>query len=310
MAEDTGPAHWLRVVASQLRDSESPAHRRAIILAVAAAAAAAALSAGLVLSRRLPRRKPTVVGIIPARWGSSRFPGKPLAQLLGKPLIQRTWESAKLATTLSRVVVATDDTRIAECCRGFGAEVVMTSPECANGSERCAEVLKMLRGSVDIVVNIQGDEPLLEPDVIDAVVQTLERRSEAVVATAVADLAPSTAADPNRVKCVVDQRGLALYFSRALIPNNKNGTPSPTFPYMLHLGLQAFRAGFLAEYVKMPPTPLEREEQLEQLRILETGHRIAVVKVRHRGHGIDVPADIKRAEEILRKHDISLSPQR
>ncbi|CAI5984477.1 unnamed protein product [Closterium sp. NIES-64] len=212
---------------------------------------------------------------------------------------QHTWERAKLAQTLDRVVVATDDERIASCCQGFGAEVIMTSAACGNGSERCAEAVERLKGQWDVVVNIQGDEPLIDPATIDAVVIALQEAPEAVAATAVADIKASAAPDPNRVKCVVDSRGFALYFSRALIPHNRDGVPHPGFPYMLHLGLQAYDAAFLARYKASEAGRLEEEEQLEQLRILEQGCNVKVVKVAHSAHGVDVPADVKRIEDLL-----------
>ncbi|CAI5501497.1 unnamed protein product [Closterium sp. Naga37s-1] len=203
------------------------------------------------------------------------------------------------ATLPSTAVVATDDERIASCCQGFGAEVIMTSAACGNGSERCAEAVESLKGQWDVVVNIQGDEPLIDPATIDAVVIALQEAPEAVAATAVADIKASAAPDPNRVKCVVDSRGFALYFSRALIPHNRDGVPHPGFPYMLHLGLQAYDAAFLAQYRASEPGRLEEEEQLEQLRILEQGCKVKVVKVAHSAHGVDVPADVKRIEDLL-----------
>ncbi|CAI5533349.1 unnamed protein product [Closterium sp. Naga37s-1] len=223
------------------------------------------------------------------------FPFPPLLLLTA----HHTWERAKLAQTLDRVVVATDDERIASCCQGFGAEVVMTSAACGNGSERCAEAVERLKGQWDVVVNIQGDEPLIDPATIDAVVIALQEAPEAVAATAVADIKASAAPDPNRVKCVVDSRGFALYFSRALIPHNRDGVPHPGFPYMLHLGLQAYDAAFLARYKASEAGRLEEEEQLEQLRILEQGCKVKVVKVAHSAHGVDVPADVKRIEDLL-----------
>ncbi|KAJ9690459.1 hypothetical protein PVL29_012883 [Vitis rotundifolia] len=185
------------------------------------AGAAVAGACALVTLRRSAKLRSQVVGIIPARFASSRFEGKPLVPLLGKPMIQRTWERAKLATTLDQLVVATDDEKIAECCRGFGADVIMTSESCRNGTERCNEALKKLRKNFDIVVNIQGDEPLIEPEIIDGVVKALQAAPDAVFSTAVTSLKPEDASDPNRVKCIVDNRGYAIYFSRGLIPYNK-----------------------------------------------------------------------------------------
>ncbi|GJP78448.1 hypothetical protein CLOP_g8744 [Closterium sp. NIES-67] len=299
-APDSGS---LDAILSCLPEGYSLAGKAATAAAIAAAAVVAvggtalAIRAAVGASRR--KRRQRVIGIIPARFASSRFVGKPLALIAGQPMIQHTWERAKLAQTLDRVVVATDDERIARCCEGFGAEVIMTSAACSNGSERCAEAVEKLKGKWDVVVNIQGDEPLIDPATIDAVVIALREAPEAVAATAVADLKAASAPDPNRVKCVVDNRGFALYFSRALIPHNRDGVPHPGFPYMLHLGLQAYDAAFLAHYRASEAGRLEEEEQLEQLRMLEQGHRVKVVKVAHAAHGVDVPGDVKRIEELL-----------
>ncbi|CAK8561279.1 unnamed protein product [Lathyrus sativus] len=184
-----------------------------IVVGVSIAAAAGAYA----YLRRFNKFRSRVVGIIPARFASSRFSGKPLVQILGKPMIQRTWERAKLAASLDHVVVATDDDKIADCCRNFGADVIMTSESCRNGTERCSEALEKLGKKYDIVVNIQGDEPLIEPEIIDGVVKALQAAPDAVFSTAVTSLKPEDALDPNRVKCVVDNRGYAIYFSRGLI---------------------------------------------------------------------------------------------
>ncbi|KAJ6301529.1 hypothetical protein OIU77_015772 [Salix suchowensis] len=244
---------------------------------VAGAAIAAAIGAGAYLGRYRKFRS-RVVGIIPARYASSRFEGKPLVNILGKPMIQRTWERAKLASTLDHIVVATDDEKIAECCRGFGADVVMTSESCQNGTERCNEALQKLDKKYDVVVNIQGDEPLIEPEIIDGIVKALQAAPDAVFSTAVTALKPEDAFDPNRVKCVVDNRGYAIYFSRGLIPYNKTGKVNPQFPYMLHLGIQSYDSKFLKIYPELQPTPLQLEEDLEQLKVLENGYKMKVIK--------------------------------
>ncbi|XP_078429037.1 nucleotide-diphospho-sugar transferases superfamily protein isoform X2 [Wolffia australiana] len=269
-----------------------------------------------------------VVGIIPARYASTRFEGKPLVHILGKPMIQlqthewlslnlrwmnqhlmrntlqRTWERAKLASTLDHIV-ATDDQRIAECCRGFGADVIMTSESCLNGTERCNEALQKLGKNYDIVVNIQGDEPLIEPEIIDGVVQALQTSKDAVFSTAVTSLKPEDGADTNRVKCVVDNRGYAIYFSRGLIPFNKSGKPNPKFPYFLHLGIQSYDSKFLKIYPNLPPTPLQLEEDLEQLKVLENGYKMKVIKVDHDAHGVDSPEDVKKIEALMRERNLS-----
>ncbi|XP_023539187.1 3-deoxy-manno-octulosonate cytidylyltransferase, mitochondrial [Cucurbita pepo subsp. pepo] len=246
-----------------------------------------------------------VVGIIPARFASSRFQGKPLVEILGKPMIQRTWERAKMATTLDCVVVATDDAKIAQCCKGFGADVVMTSESCRNGTERCNEALQKLEKKYDIVVNIQGDEPLIEPEIIDGIVKALQAAPDAVFSTAVTSLKPEDAFDPNRVKCVVDNRGYAIYFSRGLIPFNKSGKVNLQYPYLLHLGIQSFDSKFLSIYPELQSTPLQLEEDLEQLKVLEHGYKMKVIKVDHEAHGVDVPGDVEKIESFMKERNLS-----
>lgn len=219
-------------------------------------------------------------------------------------MIQRTWEQAKLAATLDAVIVATDDGRIAESCRIFGADVVMTSEECTNGTERCQEALQKLKKKYDIVVNIQGDEPLIDPDVIDGVVKALQEAPDAVFSTAVTSLQPEDAKNPNRVKCVIDRKGYAIYFSRGLIPFNKYDQVNPDFPYLLHLGIQCYDSKFLELYPLLSPTPLQLEEDLEQLKVLENGYKMKVIKVNHEAHGVDTPSDIGKIETFMRERNI------
>ncbi|KAK8480154.1 hypothetical protein V6N13_121637 [Hibiscus sabdariffa] len=272
------------------------------ILAGTAIAVALGVHAYLGRARKFRTR---VVGIIPARYASSRFEGKPLVQILGKPMIQRTWERSKLATTLDHLVVATDDEKIAECCRGFGADVIMTSESCQNGTERCYEALEKLDKKYDIVVNIQGDEPLIEPEIIDGIVKALQAAPDAVFSTAVTPLKPEDAFDPNRVKCVVDNHGYAIYFSRGLIPFNKSAKVNPRFPYSLHLGIQSYDSKFLKIYPKLQPTPLQLEEDLEQLKVLENGYKMKVIKVEHEAHGVDTPEDVEKIESLMRERNLS-----
>ncbi|KAF2613595.1 hypothetical protein F2Q70_00013788 [Brassica cretica] len=201
-------------------------------------------------------------------------------------------------------VVATDDERIADCCRGFGADVIMTSESCRNGTERCNEALEKLEKKYDVVVNIQGDEPLIEPEIIDGVVKALQVAPDAVFSTAVTSLKPEDGLDPNRVKCVVDNRGYAIYFSRGLIPYNKSGKVNPDFPYMLHLGIQSFDSKFLKVYSELQPTPLQLEEDLEQLKVLENGYKMKVIKVDHEAHGVDTPDDVEKIESLMRERNL------
>ncbi|CAH9074508.1 unnamed protein product [Cuscuta europaea] len=285
--------------------SSSTSTKSWLIHALATGAAfAVAVGAHRYLSRSYKFRS-RVVGIIPARFGSTRFPGKPLINILGKPMIQRTWERAKLARTLDHVVVATDDDKIAECCKGFGAEVIMTSESCRNGTERCNEALQKLQKKYDIVVNIQGDEPLIEPEIIDGVVEALQAAPDAVFSTAATSLKPEDAFDSNRVKCVVDGRGYAIYFSRGLIPFNKSGKVNPQFPYLLHLGIQSYDTKFLRIYPELQPTPLQLEEDLEQLKVLENGYKMKVIRVDHEAHGVDAPEDVDKIVQFMCKRNLS-----
>ncbi|KAK4752517.1 hypothetical protein SAY87_021315 [Trapa incisa] len=272
---------------------------------LAGAAIAVAIGGRAYHLSRSGRFRSRVIGVIPARFASSRFQGKPLVHILGKPMIQRTWERANLATSLDYLVVATDDENIAECCRGFGANVIMTSESCRNGTERCNEALEKLDKKYDIVVNIQGDEPLIEPEIIDGIVKALQEAPDAVFSTAVTSLKPEDAFDPNRVKCIVNNRGYAIYFSRGLIPFNKSGKVNPQFPYMLHLGIQSFDAKFLKIYSQLQPTPLQLEEDLEQLKVLENGYKMKVIKVDHEAHGVDTPDDVEKIESFMRERNLS-----
>ncbi|KAI4322931.1 hypothetical protein L6164_022579 [Bauhinia variegata] len=276
-----------------------------IVHGIVAGAAIAAVIGAHVYLDRFRKFRSRVVGIIPARFASSRFEGKPLVQILGKPMIQRTWERAKMATTLDHIVVATDDEKIADCCRQFGADVVMTSESCRNGTERCDEALQKLGKKYDIVVNIQGDEPLIEPEIIDGVVKALQAAPDAVFSTAVTSLKPEDADDPNRVKCVVDNNGYAIYFSRGLIPFNKSGKVNPQFPYLLHLGIQSYDTKFLKIYPDLQPTPLQLEEDLEQLKVLENGYKMKVIKVDHEAHGVDTPEDVEKIESLMLERNLS-----
>ncbi|MEB2344343.1 MAG: 3-deoxy-manno-octulosonate cytidylyltransferase [Deltaproteobacteria bacterium] len=239
------------------------------------------------------------VGVIPARFAASRFPGKPLAPIAGKPLVQRVWEGACSARRLGRVLVATDDERIAAACRGFGAEAVLTGAHHPTGTDRIAEAAAGVEA--DLVVNIQGDEPLIEGPVIDAAVAALEEDPGAAMSTVAHPAGPEGLDDPNRVKLVLDRRGRALYFSRSRIPFPREpaGGASGT-PWLQHVGLYAYRRPFLLEFVRLAQTPLERIEALEQLRALEHGHAIRVAVIEGwRSVPVDVPADVALVERAL-----------
>ena len=241
----------------------------------------------------------TAVGVIPARFASSRFPGKPLTEVAGLPMIQRVWEGACEAKTLRSVVIATDDARIADACRSFGAELALTRADHETGTHRVCEAASGLADDVDVVVNIQGDEPLIEGFVIDAAVQALEADPDAPMATVVHALAVDAGADPNRVKVALDRQGRALYFSRSPIPFVRaDAVPPPTL--WQHVGLYAYRREFLQRFVALPATPAEQAEGLEQLRALEHGFAIrCAVVVGWHSVPVDVPEDVARVEAQL-----------
>jgi len=238
------------------------------------------------------------VGVIPARFAASRFPGKPLAEIAGVPLVRRVWEGARSAERLARVIVATEDERIATACRGFGAEVALTSPDHMTGTDRIAEVAASLDEA--IIVNIQGDEPLIEGAVIDAAVDALAADPSVSMSTVVHPADPDALDDPNRVKVVMDRNGRALYFSRSRIPYVRDGA---TMRMWQHVGLYAYRREFLLAFVKLAPTALERAESLEQLRALENGYaiKVATIEGAWRSMPVDVPGDIDLVEAVLRR---------
>jgi len=244
-----------------------------------------------------------ILGIIPARYASTRFPGKPLHLIAGKPLIQRVVERCKLAKSLSEVVVATDDQRIAEVAERF-CRVEMTSPDHPSGTDRIAEVVA--RNDCDAAVNIQGDEPLIDPAVVNAVAQALEGSRMSTAATAIRGAAEYENA--NVVKVVVNLAGRALYFSRRTIPFVRDAASSPiaeqlaAFPFLKHLGIYGYRREALLQLVKFPVSPLEAAEKLEQLRALDHGIEIAVVKVQHDSVGVDLLEDVARVENLLRQY--------
>lgn len=233
----------------------------------------------------------TAVGIIPARYEAIRFPGKLLCKIAGRPMIQHVWEGACRAKSLRMVLVATDDERIADVCRDFGAEVVLTRSDHETGTDRLAEAAASFVD--DFIVNIQGDEPLIEGFVVDAAVEALGDAPEASMSTVVHAAGPACLEDPNRVKVVLDHSGDALYFSRSAIPHGRDGrTPERIWQ---HVGLYVYRRAFLQKFVQLAPSLLEQSEALEQLRALENGHRIRCVKVEGwESIPVDVPEDLAR----------------
>ena len=242
---------------------------------------------------------PEVVVVIPARYGSTRLPGKPMLPLAGKPMIQRVYERARMAKTARRVIVATDDERILKAVEAFGGEARMTRLEHRSGTERVAEVAAHASG--DVFVNVQGDEPLLDPAAIDIAVSALLEEPAAPIAT-VATLiknAPDIM-DPNVVKTVLDFDDNALYFSRAPIPWVRDAATKIRVRHLKHLGLYVFQRDVLLEYPTLPQGELEKIEQLEQLRWMENGWKIRVAEVEHDAVSVDVPADVERVEKLLR----------
>ncbi len=241
-----------------------------------------------------------IIGVIPARYASSRFPGKPLALIAGKPLIQHVVERCQKARSLSELIVATDDRRIQELAGNF-CRVELTSADHPSGSDRIAEVAG--RCACEGVVNIQGDEPLIDPAVIDLVSEALNRELMSTAATPLSD--PADYENPNIVKVVVNGAGHALYFSRRTIPylraaaSRSVSEQLAAFPFLKHLGIYGYQRETLLRLVKLPVSPLEEAEKLEQLRALENGIRIGVAKVKYDSVGVDVPEDVGRVERLL-----------
>jgi 3-deoxy-manno-octulosonate cytidylyltransferase (CMP-KDO synthetase) len=241
-----------------------------------------------------------VVVVIPARYGSTRLPGKPLVSLAGQPMIQRVYERAKSAKSVHVVIVATDDDRIVEAVRAFGGQARMTRPDHRTGTERVAEVAAHVEG--DVFVNVQGDEPLLDPAAVDTAVEALLEDEHTAVST-VATPIKTTAdiMDPNVVKVVLDFDDNALYFSRAPIPWVRDTKSGIQVRHRKHLGLYVFRRDALLEYPTLPQGELEKIEQLEQLRWMENGTKIRVAEVEHDAVSVDVPEDVARVEKLLQE---------
>ena len=245
------------------------------------------------------------LAVIPARYGAQRFPGKPLARIAGKPLVQHVYERAARARRLDAVVVATDDTRILEAVESFGGTAVLTSPDCATGTDRVAEVARAR--AYDLVVNLQGDEPLMRPEMIDQLVEGLAGDSSCPMATLARKIESTEVLEnPNVVKVVMDRHGRALYFSRHPIPYVRDAARDGAAErlraatFYKHLGIYAYRREFLLEFVSWPQTALEKAEKLEQLRALENGATIKVLITPHDSIGVDRPEDVALVEEILK----------
>ncbi len=239
-----------------------------------------------------------IIGIIPARYGSSRLPGKPLMKIAGKTLIERVYRRAELAD-LHKVVVATDDKRIADEVLSFGGNAVLTG-EHHSGTDRIAGVAE--KELCNAVINIQGDEPLINPDIINTVAISLKKNSWAHITTAAAEIEDiSEISDPNVVKVVFSSSGQALYFSRSSIPYNIKHNNQSQITYFKHIGIYGYRKEFLEKFIAIRPSMLEKAESLEQLRALENGYAIHVSKVKYSGIAVDTIDDIAKVEEILRR---------
>lgn len=236
------------------------------------------------------------IGVIPARYSSTRFEGKMLADICGKPMIQHVYERACRASLLDKVLVATDDERIQRAVEVFGGEAVMTSPEHPSGTDRIGEAVRNIE--VDVVTNVQGDEPLIEPSAIDAVTKPLLSDRSLSMSTLMWEISdPQDLENPNVVKVVTDINGFALYFSRSTIPYRRDHGDYPVYG---HIGIYGYRKDFLLRLIKLKPTALEKTERLEQLRVLENGYRIKVVEVdNYQGVGVDTPEDLERARSLL-----------
>lgn len=229
----------------------------------------------------------SVLAVIPARLASTRLPRKVLLDRTGKPLIQHVWEGAKACPLIDRIVVATDAEEVADAVSAFGGESVITSPECASGTDRVAEAARSLPG-YEIILNIQGDEPEMTPEPLAALVKGMRANLKAEMGTIAVPWPEGTPPEePGFVKVVTDSRGFALYFSRSVIPYARQGKAT----LLKHVGLYAYRGAFLQQYCKMPQTPLELTESLEQLRALENGHRIAVFVSKYHGYEVNTPED-------------------
>ena len=248
----------------------------------------------------LKRMSMKIIGVIPARYASTRLKGKVLADINGKPMIQHVWERAKESKLLNDLIIASDSEVVIEKARAFGAKAVLTAVHHPSGSDRVAEAVQSL--NVDIVVNIQGDEPLIAPTVIDDLVRTLRDDEHCVMATTIKRLSrEEDLNDPSVVKVVVDQNQNALYFSRSPIPYDRDRTGWKNVGYYRHLGIYAYRKDFLLNFIKLPKSHLEKIEQLEQLRVLEAGYKIKTVLTDMETIGVDTEEDLNRVRELLKK---------
>lgn len=241
-----------------------------------------------------------VVAIIPARYASTRFPAKPLADIHGKPMVQHVYERTRMAALVDEVIIATDDERILTAAQNFGARAMLTSPRHETGTDRLAEVAAELPDA-DLIVNVQGDEPMIEAEMIDSAIAPVQKNTDISMGTLMARIdTQEDFINPNVVKVVTDQRGMALYFSRSAIPHTRDVASGATrVDCYRHIGLYVYRRDFLLRYPQLEPTPLEQAEKLEQLRALEHGYRIHVALTAHQSMGVDTPEDLEKVKAAL-----------
>ncbi len=236
-----------------------------------------------------------VLCVIPARYASTRLPGKPLKDIAGKPMICRVYERACMAARVEKVIVATDDERILQAVKENGGLAMMTAKDHPTGTDRLAEVAEAFP-DMDLIINVQGDEPLIEPSLIDDLAAVFDEDPELCMATVMTEMKDEAEQkNPNNVKVVTDCKGYALYFSRSLLPYPRRQGMAPVYK---HVGIYAYKRDFLLSYAKMESTPLEQSESLEQLRALENGYRIKVIETKHRFVGVDTEEDLREVNEI------------
>lgn len=238
-----------------------------------------------------------ILCVIPARYSSTRLPGKPLADIAGKPMIQRVYERAALATKPTEVLVATDHEAVFKAVENFNGHAMMTAADHATGTDRLAEVARKYT-DIDVIINVQGDEPLIEPSIIDELAEAFATEPDLNMATIMTPIQEEEKNNPNNVKVVTDLKGYALYFSRSLMPYPRNDHQVPVYK---HIGIYAYRREFLLNYAAMQPTPLESTESLEQLRALENGYKIKVLKTNFSFVGVDTEEDLVKVNEIYKK---------
>ena len=238
-----------------------------------------------------------ILCVIPARYASTRLPGKPLADIVGKPMIQHVYERSAQATIPQQVVVATDDEKVFQAVQQFGGKVVMTSSEHQTGTDRLAEVASKY-AEVDVIINVQGDEPLIDPKVIDELAQEFLNDTALQMASVMSIMDTEDYQNPNAVKVVTDINNNALYFSRSLLPYPRVEGKANVYK---HIGIYAYKKDFLLKFAKLEPTPLEQSESLEQLRALENGYKIKMIKTKSKFIGVDSIEDLQTVNELLRK---------